>query len=141
MAGKFGIPNYVLCTSTARVLAAFLYMPELAAQAIVPVERSKGSELVHIPGLLPTRCGDLSPCVQAVFGLQFFTQYVYRCCQPAVKAAAGFLVASCNELEASCIDTIRSYPYRRAQSEVTRSGIFSTIFVPSTILTLILIAV
>lgn len=120
VADKFNLPRYVICASPAKVLAALLYMPELAAQGILPVEPSQDAELVHIPGLLPTRKVDLSPSVQAKFGLQFFEQYVHRCCQPAVESAAGYFVNSFEDLEPSCIDALRSYPYnQRAHSKVT----------------------
>jgi len=119
VADKFNIPRYVICTSPAKVLAALLYTPELAAQGIVPVEPSQGSELVHIPGLLPVRKADLSPAVQTQSGLHFFAQYVYRCCQPAVEAAAGYFINSFEDLEPSCIDSLRSFPYsQRAHSKV-----------------------
>ncbi|XP_024399644.1 UDP-glycosyltransferase 76C1 [Physcomitrium patens] len=116
VADKFGIPRYVICASMGKVMAALLYMPELAAQGILPVEPSKTSELVHIPGLQPTRCGDLSPAVQTASGLHMYTEYVYGCCQPAVEAP-GCFINSFYELEPSCIDSLRSHPYRRAHSQ------------------------
>ncbi|KAG0615777.1 hypothetical protein M758_5G066200 [Ceratodon purpureus] len=51
VADKFGIPRYVLCASPAKVLASFLYTPELDVQGILPVEESEVGEIVHIPGL------------------------------------------------------------------------------------------
>lgn len=111
VADKFHIPRYVICASPAKVLAALLYTPELAAQGILPVDPSQGSQLVDIPGLLPIRKADLSPAVLSQFGLQFFEQYVYRCCQPAVEAAAGYFVNSFEDLEPTCIEALRSYPY------------------------------
>ncbi|KAG0615797.1 hypothetical protein M758_5G067700 [Ceratodon purpureus] len=118
VADKFGIPRYVICTSRAGFLAAFLHMPTLAAQGIVPVQPPDASELVDIPGLPPTRRGDLSPAVQAssLFCKYFFAQYVHRCCQPALEAA-GYFMNSFYELEPSCIDLLRSFPYEHENSK------------------------
>jgi len=124
VADKFNIPRYVICASPAKVLAALLYTPELAAQGILPVDPSQASQLVDIPGLSPIRKADFSPFVQTQFGLQFFELYVYRCCQPAVEAAAGYFFNSFEELEPTCIEALRSYPYRqRAHSKVTRQPV------------------
>ncbi|KAG0576275.1 hypothetical protein KC19_5G068000 [Ceratodon purpureus] len=118
VADKFGIPRYVICTSRAGFLAAFLHMPTLAGQGIVPVQPPEASELVDIPGLPPTRRGDLSPAVQAssLFCKYFFAQYVHRCCQPALEAA-GYFINSFYELEPSCIDLLRSFPYEHENSK------------------------
>ncbi|KAG0615457.1 hypothetical protein M758_5G042700 [Ceratodon purpureus] len=118
VAEKFAIPRFVLCASPARILASLLYMPTLAAQGVVPVQSGEVSELVHIPGLPPTRRGDLSPAVQAssIFCQHFYAQYLHRCCQPALEAA-GWFINSFEELEPSCIDALRSFPYERVNSK------------------------
>lgn len=64
VADKFGIPRYVLCASPAKVLATFLYSPELDAQGILPVEEPDVDKIVDIPGLPPLRRGDMSQAVQ-----------------------------------------------------------------------------
>ena len=98
----------------------FLYTPALAAQGILPVQPSEAAELVQIPGLPPMRRGNLSQSVQASSPVcqRFFAQYVHRCCQPAVEAAAGYFINSFYDLEPSCIDVLRSFPYEREKSKV-----------------------
>lgn len=104
-----------------------LYMPELSVQGLIPVEPSQVSELVHIPGVSPTRRGDLSSAVQVAFGLGFYTHYLHRCCYPAVESAAGYFVNSFEDLEPSCIATVNSYPYpQRAVSKVHSKLLFSS---------------
>lgn len=126
VAEKFGIPRYVICASQARILAVLLYTPALAAQGILPVQPSEAAELVQIPGLPPMRRGNLSPSVQASSPVcqRFFAQYVHRNCQPAVEAAAGYFINSFYDLEPSCIDVLRSFPYEREKSKGSSPSFF-----------------
>lgn len=110
VADKFDIPRYVLCASPAKVLASFLYSPELDAQGILPVEESDVNEIVHIPGLPPLRRGDMSQAVQKMSS-SFFHFFLKGLCVPVVAAAAGYFVNSFEELEPNCIDAMRTYPY------------------------------
>lgn len=110
VADKFNIPRYSFNTSAAIHTATFLYFPTLAAQGRLPVENSKLSELVQIPGVeSPLHFGDLSPTVYTS-NSWMFEQMVYGNAQSTLESD-GVLMNTFYEMEPSCIDILTSYPY------------------------------
>lgn len=110
MADNFNIPRYSFNTSAAIHTATFLYSPTLAAEGRLPVENSKLSELVQIPGVeSPLLFGDLSPTLFAS-NRWMFKQMVYGNAQSTLESA-GVLMNTFYEMEPSCIDVLATYPY------------------------------
>ncbi|KAF0917804.1 hypothetical protein E2562_021476 [Oryza meyeriana var. granulata] len=102
VADELGVPAYMFCTSGAEILAFFLYLPVLHAQATVNLG-DMGEELVHAPGI-PS-----FPATHAVLPLMERNDPAYA---EFLKAATdlcrvqGFLVNTFRSLEPRAVETM-----------------------------------